>query len=49
LSYFDDGNLRQLSEGVKNRLLEAAREVDLNELHTILPLHDNGRAEGKSR
>jgi hypothetical protein len=49
LSYFDDRNLRQLPESVKSRLLKAAREVDLNQLPTIFPRHDNGHGEGKSR
>jgi hypothetical protein len=49
LSYFDDGNLRRLRESVRSRLLEAAREVDLNELPTIVPYHDRGQNQGKSR
>ena len=32
LSYFDDGDLRRLPEGVKSRLAKAAREVDLDRL-----------------
>jgi Nucleotidyl transferase AbiEii toxin, Type IV TA system len=32
LSYFDDGNLRQLPADVKTRLATAAREVDLDRL-----------------
>ncbi len=35
LSYFDDGNLRDLPEEVKLRLVNAAREVDLDHLPTI--------------
>jgi hypothetical protein len=35
LSYFDDGNLRDLSEEVKLSLVTAAREVDLDNLPTI--------------
>ncbi|MDP9014163.1 MAG: nucleotidyl transferase AbiEii/AbiGii toxin family protein [Pseudomonadota bacterium] len=35
LSYFDDGDLRQLSEDVKLRLATAAREVDLDHLPGI--------------
>jgi len=32
LSYFDDGNLRDLPNDLKLRLAEAAREVDLDHL-----------------
>jgi len=35
LSYFDDGNLRDLPGGMKLRLVTAAREVDLANLPTI--------------
>ncbi|HWG04458.1 MAG TPA: nucleotidyl transferase AbiEii/AbiGii toxin family protein, partial [Beijerinckiaceae bacterium] len=35
LSYFDDGNLRRLSQSVKDRLAKAAREVDLDLLPVI--------------
>ena len=35
LSYFDDGNLRDLPEDMKVRLATAAREVDLDNLPTI--------------
>jgi Nucleotidyl transferase AbiEii toxin, Type IV TA system len=35
LSYFDDGNLRDLPEEMKLRLVTAAREVDLDNLPTI--------------
>jgi hypothetical protein len=35
LSYFDDGNLRNLSEDIKDRLAAAAREVDLDRLPAI--------------
>ncbi len=35
LSYFDDGDLRQLSKEVKSRLATAAREVDLDHLPEI--------------
>jgi hypothetical protein len=35
LSYFDDGDLRQLSEDMKLRLATAAREVDLDHLPSI--------------
>lgn len=36
LSYFDDGNLRQLSEAVKTRLAAVAREVDLDLLPELV-------------
>jgi hypothetical protein len=48
LSYFDDGNLRLLSEAVKSRLVRAAREVDLNELPATLPWRNNGDGKGSS-
>jgi len=35
LSYFDDGNLRRLPQGTKDRLAKAAREVDLDRLPVI--------------
>jgi Nucleotidyl transferase AbiEii toxin, Type IV TA system len=35
LSYFDDGNLRQLPEDSKMRLATAAREVDLDHLPSL--------------
>ncbi len=35
LSFFDDGDLRQLSEDMKLRLATAAREVDLDHLPSI--------------
>ncbi len=35
LSYFDDGNLRELSEEVRIRLAAAVQEVDLDHLPTI--------------
>jgi hypothetical protein len=35
LSYFDDGNLHDLPEPTKRRLVAAAREVDLDHLPTI--------------
>jgi hypothetical protein len=35
LSYFDDGNLRQLPEDSKTRLATAAREVDLDRLPSL--------------
>ncbi len=41
LSYFDDGNLRDLPDAMKLRLVTAAREVDLDHLPTIeSPLSD---------
>lgn len=49
LSYFEDGNLRQLPKDVKDRLATAAREVDLNKLPSILPRRDNGRDLDLSR
>lgn len=40
LSYFDDGNLRTLSDDLKSRLVLAAREVDLERLPEIgHPVH----------
>jgi hypothetical protein len=35
LSYFDDGNLHKLAQQTKDRLLSAAREVDLEHLPDI--------------
>jgi hypothetical protein len=35
LSYFDDGNLRQLSDDTKLRLITAARHVDLDHLPNL--------------
>ncbi len=35
LSYFDDGNLRDLPEDVKFRLVDAVREVDLDHLPNV--------------
>jgi hypothetical protein len=35
LSYFDDGNLRELPDDLKLRLVEAAREVDLDHLPVL--------------
>ena len=35
LTYFDDGNLRQLPDSVKDRLAKAVREVDLDCLPVI--------------
>ena len=40
LSYFDDGNLRTLANDMKDRLVIAAREVDLEQLPEIgRPVH----------
>jgi len=44
LSYFDDGDLRSLPEDVKERLVVAAREVDLGRL----PLLDSSDCERKN-
>jgi hypothetical protein len=49
LSYFDDGNLRDLADDLKQRLVVAAREVDLDRLPelvrgTRIVGHDNGYA-----
>src|ERR1700733_11302212 len=35
LSYFDDGNLRELPNDLKLRLVEAAREIDLDHLPVL--------------
>jgi hypothetical protein len=35
LSYFDDGNLRELPTSMKHRLVNAARAVDLDHLPEI--------------
>jgi len=43
LSYFDDGNLRQLPGAVKDRLAKAARDVDLDNLPSILRSHGIGK------
>lgn len=37
LSYFDDGNLRDLPDDLKQRLVVAAREVDLDRLPELDP------------
>ncbi len=36
LSFFDEGNLRRLPKAVKDRLAQAAREVDLDRLPTVV-------------
>jgi hypothetical protein len=38
LSYFDDGDLKSLPEESKIRLVEAARQVDLDRLPVLSPL-----------
>ena len=38
LSWFDEGTLRRLPRAMKERLVKAAREVDLDQLPTIVPL-----------
>jgi hypothetical protein len=35
LSYFDDGNLRELPDSIQRRLVTAAREVDLDHLPAV--------------
>jgi hypothetical protein len=35
LSFFDDGNLRELPENLKRRLVNAVREVDLDHLPAL--------------
>ncbi len=35
ISYFEDGNLRRLSQPIKDRLAKAAREVDLDRLPVL--------------
>jgi hypothetical protein len=37
LSYFDDGSLRRLPRTTKDRLVKAARDVDLDRLPTVVP------------
>jgi len=46
LSYFDDGNLRQLSDDTKLRLVTAARHVDLDHLPS---LEDSNRNIDRNR
>ena len=43
LSYFDDGNLHRLPQPVKDRLVKAARDVDLDLLPILAPPHRAGR------
>lgn len=46
LTYFDDGNLRNLDDGLKRRLVEAVRAVDLDRLPSltvqVTPRNDRG-------
>ena len=44
LSFFDEGNLRRLPKALKDRLAEAAREVDLDRLPTIARDGNGGRS-----
>jgi hypothetical protein len=45
LSFFDDGNLRQLPEDMKSRLAAAARDVDLDRLPNIEPIPGGGKGQ----
>lgn len=50
LSYFDDGNLRRLTQPVKDRLAKAARDVDLDRLPVIAAPNRGGNPDrGYSR
>ena len=44
LAYFEDGTVRRLPRAVKDRLIQAARAVDLDDLPQIAP---PGRAHDK--
>ena len=44
LAYFEDGTVRRLPKAVRDRLVQASREVDLDDLPPIAP---PGRAEGQ--
>ena len=46
LSYFDDGDLRQLPEDLKSRLATAARQVDLDRLPSIEKTHHYDQEHG---
>ena len=46
LSYFDDGDLRQLPEDLKSRLATAARQVDLDLLPSIEKTHQYDQEHG---
>jgi hypothetical protein len=48
LSYFDDGNLRDLPDNMKLRLTTAVRAVDLDHLPTLEITRDHGRDQGYS-
>jgi hypothetical protein len=43
LSFFDDGNLRQLPEDMKSRLAAAARDVALDRLPNIQLVQNRGK------
>lgn len=50
LSYVDDGNLHLLPTPLKDRLVKAAREVDLDRLPTIAaPSHGADHDRGPTR
>jgi hypothetical protein len=50
LSFFDEGNLRRLSKGTKDRLAQAVREVNLDRLPTIASAaHPRGTSNGPSQ
>ena len=49
LSYFDDGNLGDLSQAVKDELAAAAREVDLDRLPQHAELFQAGDGDGGDR
>jgi nucleotidyltransferase AbiEii toxin of type IV toxin-antitoxin system len=48
LSYFDDGNLRDLPDSMKLRLTAAVRAVDLDDLPTLESARDRDRDQGYS-
>jgi hypothetical protein len=45
LSYFEDGNLRRLTQSVKDRLAKAARDVDLDRLPVIAAPNRGGNPD----
>ncbi|GJL65366.1 MAG: hypothetical protein NPIRA05_03370 [Nitrospirales bacterium] len=49
LSYYDDGNLRTVPAQHKERLLEAVRTVDLDQLPVIARDHNNTHDQGLER
>jgi hypothetical protein len=50
LSYFGEGNLRRLPRAIKDRLVRAAREVDLDRLPDIIrPARPRDRSGGRSQ